>query len=182
MLTSKLRSQLAGFANKPRLYSRVFSTAPVSRLPIDLVKAVEGKVDLGWTPEIVTMEGINRVAAYDSHIPTCEAKRFVRGIASLKAGTAHNCRLIYTMEILECLPRQGYGDFQLQAITAREIIGHHQQRALHRAGIFVRYRHYDQELDQVLDRLTSLNRTLGLFSCTALIMNTPNWASRSVSR
>lgn len=83
MLTSNLRSRLVGLANKPFLLSRVFSTAPIHRRRFDLEQAFAGKLNLDWTPEIVTRAGITEVLNYTIASGCDNAGSIVRGKAKI---------------------------------------------------------------------------------------------------
>jgi len=93
MLGYTMRSRLVGLANKPFLRSRVFSTAPVVRERINLEQAFTGKLNLDWTPEIVTRAGIVGVLNYTIASGCDNAESIVRGKASLRETDAHNCSL-----------------------------------------------------------------------------------------
>ena len=139
MLTSTVRSRraLVGLTKKQCLHSRVFSATPISRLHIDLLPAFSGKLDLEWTPEIVTAAGIAKVWLYESYRGCDNAESVARGTASLSVKDAHNCSLLFTSYSLQSLPRLGFDAWTLQASTAQEIVAHHQRQALLRAGIQV---------------------------------------------
>ncbi|GAB7324804.1 hypothetical protein MBLNU13_g08644t2 [Cladosporium sp. NU13] len=98
MLTSTLRSRLVSLANKPFLYSRVFSAALVHRQRIELRQAFAGKLDLDWTPEIVTMVGMATVMDYSCHSVCDNAESIVRAKASLVEKGAHECNLHFTSD------------------------------------------------------------------------------------
>ena len=137
MLGYTMRSRLVGLANKPFLRSRVFSTAPVVRERINLEQAFTGKLNLDWTPEIVTIVGMARALGYISYVHDDNAELITRAKASLKERNAHNCNLLFTPDLLASLPKLDFDAWQLQATAARRIIQHHQHRALIRANIFV---------------------------------------------
>ena len=137
MLTSTLRSRLVGLTKKQYLHSRVFSTAPIHRLPINLEQAFSGKLDLDWTPEIVTAAGIAKVWLYDSYHGCDNAESVARGTASLSVKDAHDCSLLFTSDSLQSLPRLDFDAWTHQASVAPEIVAHHQRQALLSAGIQV---------------------------------------------
>lgn len=137
MLASILRSRLTGLANKTSLHSRFFSTSSVQRIRFDLQQAFTGKLNLDWTPEIVTKAGILEVLNYTIASGCDNAESIVRGKASLRQADAHNCSLHFTPDLLESLPRLRSDVWKLQASIAQWIIEHHQYRALLRAGISV---------------------------------------------
>lgn len=142
MLTSILRSRLVGLPNKPFLRSRVFSTAPVhrlpfQRLPFNVERALRGELGLTWTPEIVTMESIAKAFIYCSHTDCDNAASLARAKASLTEKDAHNCNLLFTSDHLKSLPKLGFNIWRLQAGTAHKIVQYHQHQALLRAGILV---------------------------------------------
>ena len=128
---------LAGLASKPFLHSRVFSTAPVYRLPFNVGQAFQGELDLDWTPEIVTPVGVCNALIYDSHTDCSDAASLARIKASLAQKDAINYNLLFTSDHLESLPKLDFDAWRLQAATARKIVKYHQHQALLRAGISV---------------------------------------------
>jgi len=126
-----MRSRLAGLANKPVLHSRVFSTAPVLREPIHLLRAIFGKPNIGPKIEFVTAEGLRNVTKFS------QAHAMARAQASLKDKHAHNCYLSFTAKGPANRPILENHEWKAQMAAALKIVEHEQRLAVLRAGISV---------------------------------------------